>query len=54
MYDLLYRPLSGIWSVGTIGSDTLYRYVIEYHCAALLATSCERKIVGPADPYFDR
>ena len=21
---------------------------------ALLATSCERKIAGPADPYFDR
>ena len=50
MYDLLYR----LGSAGTIGSDTLYRYVIEYHCAALLATSCERKIVGPADPYFDR
>jgi len=58
MYDLLYRSLSGIWSV-RIGSiegtfDSLYRSVTMYGCAALLATSCERKIAGPADPYFDR
>ena len=34
--------------------DSLYRSVAMYGYAALLATSCERKIAGPADPYFDR
>ena len=30
MYDLLYR----LGSAGTIGSETVYRYVIEHQCVA--------------------
>ena len=54
MYDLLYR--SGSVRLGSIDGtyDSLYRSVTMYGCTALLATSCESKIAGPADPYFDR
>ena len=54
MYDLLYR--SGSVRIGSIEGtyDILYRSVTMHGCAALLATSCEVKIAGPADPYFDR